>query len=635
MLDDASLSAVLPCSLAALAVCSTAVASGGYFPTTWGWSAIGLTGAAVLALLLRDRVELGRLDLALLGSFGLLVVWTWVSAAWSAAPAGSFLLGERGLVYVAGVAAALLVTRQRGVRPLLGGVFAAITLVSVYALATRLFPAHLGNFDPVATYRLEAPLGYWNALGILAVVGALLAVGFVARARLVATRSAAAAALVALLPTVYFTFGRGAIAALAVGVAAMTVLDRRRLQLLAAMLAALPAPAVALWLSYHAHALTRQTTAATVAEGAGRRLALSLIILACLAAWSAGVFATLEKAVNVRPSHRRTFVGALVLGAVLVLTAVVVRFGNPVEMSRSAYRSFTAPPVHVRAGTSLNTRLFSLSADGRIELWRAALRDYAAHPWLGSGAGTYEGYWLQHRQNAMKVKNAHSLYLEQLAELGPLGAGLLALALALPVAAAVQARRHPLAAPAFGAYIAFLVHAAADWDWEMPAVTLAALFCGAALVVLARGERRSRPLPSAGRWGAVAALVVVATVAFVGWIGNSALAAGDDALHGGQLGVAQAQAHKAMRWAPWSPQPWRLLAEAQYERGDLAASRRNLATALRKDPRDWQLWLDLAAASDGAARTHALGRALALNARSPEIAQFRASLSTSENGKQR
>jgi Flp pilus assembly protein TadD len=79
-----------------------------------------------------------------------------------------------------------------------------------------------------------------------------------------------------------------------------------------------------------------------------------------------------------------------------------------------------------------------------------------------------------------------------------------------------------------------------------------------------------------------------------------------------------------MTWAPWSPQPWRLLAEAQYVRGDLAASRRNLATALRKDPRDWQLWLDLAAASNGAARGRALAHALALNPRSPEIADFRA-----------
>ena len=631
---EVSLSAAGPFALAAV-VFSTAVASGGYFATTWGWSALLLAGVAVITLLFRARFALGRLDLALLAGFGALAGWIWLSASWSHAPAASLLLGERSLVYVAGVVAVLLVTGRRGVRALLGGLCAAITFVSVYALATRLFPERLGSYDAVATYRLEAPLGYWNALAIFAVIGTLLAVGFVARGRLVATRSAAAAALVALLPTVYFTFGRGAIIALAVGVTAMTALDRRPLQLLAAMLAALPAPAFAVWLCYHAHDLTRQTTVAAAAEDTGRRVALSLVILACVAAWPAGVFAALEKTVDVRATHRRAFVGALALGAVVVVVAAVVRFGNPVEMSRSAYRSFTAPPVRVHAGTSLNTRLFSLSANGRIELWRAALHDYAAHPWLGSGAGTYERYWLRHRQSAMKVKNAHSLYLEQLAELGPAGAGLLALVLGLPLAAAVRARKQPLAAPAFGAYVAFLVHAAADWDWEMPAVTLAALFCGAALVILARGERRPRPLPSAGRWAGVAACVVVAAVAFVGWIGNSALAAGDDALHAGQIGRAQAQARTAMTWVPWSPEPWRLLAEAQYDRGDLGSSRRNLATALRKDPRDWQLWLDLAAASDGAARTHALGRAGALNPRSPELAEFRASLSASGNGEQR
>src|SRR5207245_814371 len=81
----------------------------------------------------------------------------------------------------------------------------------------------------------------------------------------------------------------------------------------------------------------------------------------------------------------RAFVGALALGAVVVVVAAVVRFGNPVEMSRSAYRSFTAPPVRVHAGTSLNTRLFSLSAHGRIGLWRAVWHVADAHHWLCCG----------------------------------------------------------------------------------------------------------------------------------------------------------------------------------------------------------------------------------------------------------
>ena len=37
-------------------------------------------------------------------------------------------------------------------------------------------------------------------------------------------------------------------------------------------------------------------------------------------------------------------------------------------------------------------------------------------------------------------------------------------------------------AAAAGGYVAFLFHAGVDWDWEMPAVTVAGLFCGAALL---------------------------------------------------------------------------------------------------------------------------------------------------------
>ncbi len=76
--------------------------------------------------------------------------------------------------------------------------------------------------------------------------------------------------------------------------------------------------------------------------------------------------------------------------------------------------------------------------------------------------------------------DAHNLYLETLAELGPFGLVLLAAMLALPLVAALRVREHPFASAATGAYAAFLFHAALDWDWEMPAVTLAGLVCASA-----------------------------------------------------------------------------------------------------------------------------------------------------------
>src|SRR5437763_12328074 len=195
---------------AGLAVAGVAAAAGGYFPTSWGWTALAFLWVTALALALRGTVELGIPDLIFFGALTLFAGWIWLETTWSESAPRSFLEGERVLVYVAGAAAALLLVRRRTVPELLGGLLVATTLVSGYSLATRLFPNRIGSFDPVAIYRLDDPIGYWNALGIFAVMGALLALGFAARGRSPATRALGAAALSILVPTLYFTYSTGA-----------------------------------------------------------------------------------------------------------------------------------------------------------------------------------------------------------------------------------------------------------------------------------------------------------------------------------------------------------------------------------------------------------------------------------------
>src|SRR4029078_8670693 len=145
----------------------------------------------------------------------------------------------------------------------------------------------------------------------------------------------------------------------------------------------------------------------------------------------------------------------------------------------------------------------------------AAWHDYQAHPVLGSGPGTYEWYWNEHRPLQHKVRDAHNLYLEVLAELGPPGLLLLVVALAAPLAAAFGARGHPLVPLALAAFVAFLVHASVDWDWEMSAVTLAALACAASMLAAA-DRRASAPILSPGvRVAGVAGSPVLAGVALL------------------------------------------------------------------------------------------------------------------------
>jgi O-antigen ligase len=114
----------------------------------------------------------------------------------------------------------------------------------------------------------------------------------------------------------------------------------------------------------------------------------------------------------------------------------------------------------------------------RAWYWHVAWQEAAEHPVVGRGAGTFERAWLEQQPVSVSVRDAHSLYLETLAELGLVGLVLLGLALAPPLLAAFRGA----SAAAAGGYVAFLVHAGLDWDWELPAVTLAGLLCGAALI---------------------------------------------------------------------------------------------------------------------------------------------------------
>src|SRR5262249_2745474 len=171
-----------------------------------GWSTLATVWAAAMALLLRDRIALTRAELLLLGGASAFVAWLGLSIVWSSVRVESVDELERALVYLCGLVALVVLVRRRTLPVLLGATTIAIALGSAYALATRLFPDRVGEFDSIAAYRLSEPVGYWNALGVLGALGALLALGLAARAGRVAARAAAAAALPALLLTLHFTF---------------------------------------------------------------------------------------------------------------------------------------------------------------------------------------------------------------------------------------------------------------------------------------------------------------------------------------------------------------------------------------------------------------------------------------------
>jgi O-antigen ligase len=387
--------------------------------------------------------------------------------------------------------------------------------VAAYALATRLYPGVFGMFTSGSQFgRLYQPIGYWNALGAYAGIGVLLALGFAARGGML-VRMLAAAALLPLAPVVYLTFSRGALISLVAGLIVMVALDRRRVQLIAAMAAA-SIGAVAAVLAVHAHpALTIFQRQFGPQRAQGAVTAARLLTLVPLAAGAAALFAGLEARISV-PARVRTLAGA---GIVLVACGAVVvgvqRYGSPVGPVRDVIRTFDKPAPTFPGG-DLNLRFASLSLNGRAVYWKAAWHQFTIHPLIGSGGATFEHYWMRHRPIKIHVYNAHTLELETMAELGLIGLAILLPTILAPVWAGARRRAHPLAAAVTGAYVGYLVESSGDWTWQLPGATLASLACVAVIVNL--GDDREAWVLSE-RWKFVGAVAAGAIAVAGAWAG--------------------------------------------------------------------------------------------------------------------
>jgi len=129
--------------------------------------------------------------------------------------------------------------------------------------------------------------------------------------------------------------------------------------------------------------------------------------------------------------------------------------------------------------------------------WRA----FKAEPIRGVGGGGWAVYWLRYRPIDSGAADAHSLYIQTLAELGLVGLALLAATFAGVILAARRAWRFApkMASGMIAGLVVWACHVAVDWDWEMPAVTLLAIMLAGA--VLALSELAPRPPHRAGRSG--------------------------------------------------------------------------------------------------------------------------------------
>lgn len=613
------LPAIAAFAFGAVLVGWVAADDGGWWPETWAWTALVTLGASVVLLLVRDRV-LGWLDLAFVGGLLAFGAWTALSAFWSPSVPSTLDEAHRVLAYVGAVLLGLLIVDPRKMRHLLGGVLTAIALLGTYSLATRLLPDRVGEFDSGSAfgYRLAEPVTYWNGLAIFLVIGILLALGFAARATAHWTRALAAAALPILASALYFTFSRGAWIALIIGVLAMVAIDPPRLQLLVVGLAIAPFSVLAVWLGTRADGLRRIEATLAEATQDGHALVWPLLVLAAGSALVAVVVVAFGRRIDLPSAVRTAFAGALLITLLGLGAAAWNEWGSPIRIADRLWEDFQSTSAGAEEG-DLGTRLFEFSSNGRVEGWRVALDEWQAHPAVGAGAGTFWQSWAAARPISVEVRDAHGLYFETLAELGVVGLVLLVVALLVPAAAALGTRKTPLVSTAFGAYVAWLVHAGVDWDWELLGVTLTALLVGVALVASARAKGVPRHVH---RWMVLAAAMMLTAPALNGVLAYVSLASAREALSDLQLVQAAEDARSARRFAPWASAPWEILGDALAQ-DDPAGARNAYREALERDGSSWELWLALAAISSEEEQRLALARAARLNPLSGDVRQLR------------
>lgn len=457
--------------------------SGGYFEQARLTAAIVAWAAVILAALtVRRPLPTSRPGWLALGGLAGLAAWTAISISWAPLRGPAFEDFQRLLLYLGVLLAAGALLRPRSAARAVDPALASGALVVIlYGLSNRLLPGivHLSH-SASAGGRLEQPLTYWNAMGLLAALGFVLSVrvaGDVSRPDI--WRAAATAACVPLGVGVYISFSRGAIVALVLGLAVLILAMPTRTQARAvavALGAAIPA-VIAAGLMPGVRGLSGGL-GAREAEGAAM---LVLLVILCAAGALGHVRLVRSAPAALLRMPRRA--------PVYVVLAVVILGGAGLASARHEKNGAGTPAFGANA-----RRLGSVETN-RTAYWGVALRTFSHHVLKGDGSASFQVNWLRQRKILDPAKDAHSLYIETAAELGLVGLVLLAALLWGVGESAVRAHRRlpELSAGWIAALCAWAIHAGLDWDWEMPAVSLIALLLAGALIAWGEPIRASAP----------------------------------------------------------------------------------------------------------------------------------------------
>lgn len=564
----------------------------------------------------RDRAapRSGPALLAIAGAAGL-AVWAGISIAWALAGDLAWTEANRialaAMALVIGIAVAAVLPRAPE-RFALGLTIAAAPVV-LWALLARGLPGMFGSdFEPS---RLQAPVGYWNALALVCVLAVPGLLWWASRPggddR---DTMGAAAALSVALTVLVLTYSRSGLLALLVVLAIVLGLLPGRVRQLVTVAAGVAGALVPLLYGLTTDALTDDALIA--AERADAGLGLMWRVLVGLAIAAAVAWGLRRLLGGGRLDRRRAGVAAIAV----VVAGVAVAGGYALAKPREVgdWISARSAEISGQSGGLANTpgRLGSLDTNQRLEWWREAARSAGGSIAVGEGAGSFPLVHLRERatgEDRLNVRQPHNLVLEIASGMGLVGLALLGCIIAgvaWAAARAFQDRAPPTVALPLAVFGAFLVQSQLDWSWTVPALTTAAMAAGGVVIATAApgpappGRAVPRPVV-AGAW-AVAPVIMLS--ALLPWWSQEKVASGNQAIAAGQPAVAIARADEASDLNPLAVQPWLLRARAAALLDDQLGLRRAAVRATQVQPDNPAGWVLVAIAYGDTAQGQAAWR---------------------------
>lgn len=560
-----------------------------------------LIGVLIGALSLTRVRRSGLVALGLLAAF---TVWTAIGVGWSKSTDSSQIELARIATYTGVLMLALMAISADIRREVVSGLGAGVVLIAAIALLSRLHPAWFSanstaQFLPGSRGRLSYPINYWNGLAALLGVGLPPVLLAASSARSLISQALSAAALPMMALTGYLTFSRGGAVSAAAALIVFLALTPGRLPKLATLLVAAAGSAILIDGAIQRRAVEDGLVNHVATQQGNSLLALTIIVCAGVGLLQVAIGLVrrhVEQPHWLLAARKRSWIG--VIGIVLVGVIVAVAAGVPGKISHT-WHQFSQPNANDFDQNRLQ-RFTDVNGHGRYQLWQAAVRASETHPWRGIGPGAYQFYWAQHRSISLFVRDAHSLYLQTLAELGIIGLGLIGsfflVVLGGGVIRAVRAgpRSGATLAAATAACAAFCVSAAYEWVWQIAVLPLIA--CVLAAVIFARtpgGERAGTALRWAGRIGAAVVAVLAIVAIGVPLAATSELRKSRADGQVADLSGALEAARTAHRLQPDAGGPWlqeALVYEAQRNFPAAVNAARN---ATVNEPVNWGNWLVL------------------------------------------